>query len=271
MNREEKGPISNTTFVGENFFSFCLPDLSTSRNKKKIGRFLCRLAGYRQWKFIGKKNEYDEFRKKEGLQEDPPRSYYTDKACLPRFGVVGLNCGKKKNKSLEKLEDCKPKFSCCIIGRDEIFLHCSRKKVDKAPPKLIEKPEAKGPRASGWSDWKSTESVCDAENQYKQFSRQCISGTCSGPWFKVEACPSCGKPDDNLAHADYNDDYYEDSYYQDSYYSEPTTVTPEDYVVNETDLMSNDYNYYDYASNKRSKRETDECKCQVDNYIKKIF
>ena len=66
-------------------------------------------------------------------------------------------------------------------------------------------------------------------------------------------------------HADYNEDYYGDSssYYSDSYYPEPTTENPKDYVVNETDLMSNDYNYYDYAGTKRKKRETEECKCQV--------
>ena len=60
-------------------------------------------------------------------------------------------------------------FKGCIVGRDEIFLHCAKKKLAEASPKLItsNKPEAKGPRASGWSEWKATESVCDAENQYK--------------------------------------------------------------------------------------------------------
>merc|ERR1719223_2089756 len=168
-----------TTFMGENFFSFCLPGLSSSRNKKKIRRVLCKLAGYRQGKFIGKKDEYEEFRRNNNL---PPHEYYTDKSCLPKFGVVGMNCGKEKSKNLQKLEDCKPKFSWthpmgCIVGRDEIFLHCAKKKLVEASPKLItsNKPEAKGPRASGWSEWKATESVCDAENQYKQFSRECLA------------------------------------------------------------------------------------------------
>ena len=86
--------------------------------------------------------------------------------------------------------------------------------------------------------------------------------------FPQRACPSCGKTDENMANVDYNEDYYDDSYYSSVYSDYPdseletTTEMPKDYVLNETDLSS-DFTYYDYASNKRKKRETEECKCQV--------
>ncbi|CAG5097790.1 Oidioi.mRNA.OKI2018_I69.XSR.g15233.t1.cds [Oikopleura dioica] len=91
----------------------------------------------------------------------------------------------------------------CIIGKDEIFLHC-RKKIQENP---------KGDPL--WSEWKATESFCNAENEYQQLTRQCIRGTCSGPWFMVKACDSCGKPIDGIK--DYNEDYYSASSYSSSY------------------------------------------------------
>ena len=70
----------------------------------------------------------------------------------------------------------------CIIGRDEIFLHCATvrkegRKKDKndgnprSKRQLKNQADEKGSRdsesVSEWSEWKATESVCNAENQYK--------------------------------------------------------------------------------------------------------
>ena len=46
------------------------------------------MAGYKRYgKFIGTRDEYQEWRRNKGLDEI--KSYFTDKSCLPKFGVIG--------------------------------------------------------------------------------------------------------------------------------------------------------------------------------------